>query len=165
MLIRWDELGRQRYEDMVSVLVSRLQPDAQRIDGKGGDGGRDVQIVRGQDDHITDAFELKSFTGRMTSGRRRQVEHSLKRAATLDPERWSLIVPIDPTPAEDRWFRQIRRGYGFPIAWFGRTWLDEKMSAFPDIRRYFLEGASDEVVRLLLELKNEQANPLMFVTH
>ena len=158
MLIRWDELGRQRYEDMVSVLVSRLQPDAQRIDGKGGDGGRDVQIVRGQDDHITDAFELKSFTGRMTSGRRRQVEHSLKRAATLDPEQWSLLVPIDPTPAEDRWFRQIGRDYGFPIAWFGRTWLDEKMSAFPDIRRYFLEGASDEVVRLLLELKNEQAN-------
>ena len=158
MLIRWDDLERQRYEDMVSVLVSRLHPEAQRIDGKGGDGGRDVQILRGQDDHITDAFELKSFNGRMTSGRRRQVEHSLKRAATLDPERWSLIVPIDPTPAEDLWFRQLGRGYGFSIAWFGRTWLEEKMSAFPDIRRYFLERASDEVVRLLLELNKEQAN-------
>ena len=137
-MIRWDELGPQRYEDMVSVLVSRLHPDAQRIDGKGGDGGRDVQVVRGQDSQTTDAFELKSFTGRMTSGRRRQVEHSLKRAATVDPARWSLIVPIDPTPAEDRWFRQLGRSYGFPITWLGRTWLDEKMSAFPDIRRYFL---------------------------
>ena len=44
-LIRWEELGPQRYEDIVSVLVSRLYPDAQRIDGKGGDGGRDLQIV------------------------------------------------------------------------------------------------------------------------
>ena len=156
-LIRWDGLERQRYEDMVSVLVSRLHPDAQRIDGKGGDGGRDVQIVRGQDNQLTDAFELKSFTGRMTSGRRRQVEHSLKRAATLDPARWSLSVPIDPTPAEDRWFRQLGRSCGFQIAWLGRTWLDEKMSAFPDIRRYFLEGANDEVVRLLRELHQEQA--------
>ena len=156
-MIRWNEVERQRYEDMVSVLVSRLHPDAQRIDGKGGDGGRDVQIVRGQDNQLTDAFELKSFTGRMTSGRRRQVEHSLKRAATLDPERWSLIVPIDPTPAEDRWFRQLGRSYGFPIAWFGGTWLDEKVSAFPDIRRYFLEGANDEVVLLLRELHQEQA--------
>ena len=156
-MIRWDELGPQRYEDMVSVLVSRLHPDAQRIDGKGGDGGRDVQVVRGQDSQTTDAFELKSFTGRMTSGRRRQVEHSLKRAATIDPARWSLIVPIDPTPAEDRWFRQLGRSYGFPITWLGRTWLDEKMSAFPDIRRYFLEGANDEVVCLLRELHQEQA--------
>ena len=116
-LIRWEELGPQRYEDIVSVLVSRLHPDAQRIDGKGGDGGRDLQIVRGQDNRLTDAFELKSFTGRMTSGRRRQVEQSLKRAAILDPARWSLIVPIDPTPAEDRWFRQLGSIYGFPTAW------------------------------------------------
>ena len=157
-VIRWDEVERQVYEDMVSVLVSRLHPDAQRIDGKGGDGGRDVQIVRGQDSQLTDAFELKSFTGRMTPGRRRQVEHSLERAATLDPARWSLIVPIDPTPAEDRWFRQLEGSYGFPIAWLGRTWMDEKMSAFPDIRRYFLEGANDEVVRLLRELHQEEAS-------
>ena len=157
MLIRWEELGPQRYEDIAAVLISRLHPDAQRIDGKGGDGGRDVQIVRGQDNRLTDAFELKSFTGRMTSGRRRQVEQSLERAAILDPARWSLIVPIDPTPAEDRWFRQLRKDYGFPIAWLGRTWLDEKMAAFPDIRRYFLEGANDELVGLLRELHQEQA--------
>ena len=31
------------------------------------------------------------------------------------------------------------------------------MSAFPDIRRYFLEGAKDEVFRLLRELREEQA--------
>ena len=157
MQIRWEEIDRQRYEDMGSVLLSRLHHDAQRIDGKGGDGGRDVQIVRGQDDQITDAFELKSFTGRMTPSRRTQTAHSLKRAATLGPVRWSLVVPIDPTPAEDRWFRQLGRNYGFPIVWFGRTWLDEKMSAYPDIRRYFLEGAKDEVFYLLRELREEQA--------
>ena len=31
------------------------------------------------------------------------------------------------------------------------------MSAFPDIQRYFLEGATDEVVRLLRQLREEQA--------
>ena len=63
MLIRWDELGPQSYEDMVSVLVSRLHPDAQRIDGKGGDGGRDVQIVRGQDNRLTDALRAHRRLG------------------------------------------------------------------------------------------------------
>ena len=157
MKIQWNDFEPQRYEDMVSVLLSRLHPDAQRIDGKGGDGGRDVQIVDGQDGPITYAFELKSFTGRMTTGRRRQVERSLNRAASLGPERWTLVVPIDPTPAEDKWFRKLGKEYSFPIEWYGKTWLDEKMSAFPDIRRYFLEGTNDEVVRLLRELQKEQA--------
>ena len=111
----------------------------------------------GQDGQITDAFELKSFTGRMTSGRRKQVERSLNRAAALGPARWTLVVPIEPTPAEEKWFRQLGTGYCFPTAWCGKTWLDEKMPAFPDIRRYFVEGAKAEVFRLLLELQKEQA--------
>ena len=81
MSIRWNEFDPQGYEDMVSVLLSRLYPHARRIDGKGGDGGRDVQIAREEDDPITNAFELKSFTGRITPGRRKQVARSLKRTA------------------------------------------------------------------------------------
>lgn len=98
MSIKWDEFDPGGYEDMVSVLLNRLHPNAQRIDGKGGDGGRDVQIACGQDGQVIEAFELKSFTGRMNSSRRKQVARSLKRAATLAPSRWSLVVPIDPTP-------------------------------------------------------------------
>lgn len=157
MQIRWEEIEPQKYEDMVSVLLNRLLPDAHRIDGKGGDGGRDVQIVDGVDDRIIEAFELKSFAGRMTPSRRTQTSRSLKRAASLRPARWSLVVPIDPTPNETDWFRRLGKGCSFPIKWLGRTWLDEKMSAFPDIRRYFLEGAKDEVFQLLREIREEQA--------
>ena len=157
MPIQWDRLEPQGYEDMVSVLLSRLYPDAQRIDGKGGDGGRDVQIVGGQKDPIAHAFQLKSFTGRMESGRREQVKRSLKQAATLEPARWTLVVPIDPTPKEAIWFRKLGTKYSFPIRWLGKTWLDDKMSESPDIRRYFLEGAKDEVYSLLVELRQEQA--------
>ena len=117
MSIRWDEFEPQGYEDMVSVLLSRLHPDAQRIDGKGGDRGRDVQIVHGQDGQVTHAFELKSFTGRMTSARRKQVAGSLKRVAALGPARWTLVVPIDPTPAEDKWFRKLGVGIASPKLW------------------------------------------------
>ena len=154
---RWDDLEAGKYEDMVSVLLSRLHPEAHRIDGKGGDGGRDVQIVHGPDGRILRAFELKSFTGRVTGSRRRQVERSLKRAAELRPEQWTLVVPIDPTPGEDKWFSALGVDYRFPIDWFGKTWLDDKMSAFSDIRRYFVEGAKDEVYRLLREIQHEQA--------
>ena len=93
MRVRWEDLDSQIYEDMGSVLLSRLHPDAQRIDGSGGDGGRDVQIVNDQDDKTLYAFELKSFTGRMDPSRRQQVSNSLKRAADLKPVGWTLVVP------------------------------------------------------------------------
>ena len=157
MSIRWNELEPTGYEDMVSVLLSRLHPNARRIDGKGGDGGRDVQLVSGEDGEVLTAFELKSFTGRVERVQRRQVERSLKRAAVLQPPQWTLVVPIDPTPGEEEWFRQLGEKYRVPTDWLGKTWLDEKMSAFPDIRRYFLEGARDEVYRLLKEIREEQA--------
>ena len=157
MRIRWDDLGHEKYEDMVSVLLSRLHPDAQRIDGKGGDGGRDLQIVHVQDDRVLHAFELKSFTGRVRPPQRKQVSNSLEKAATLEPASWTLVVPIDATIGENEWFSELGSKYCFPISWRGKTWLDEKMSAFPDIRRYFLEGAKDEVFELLREIKEEKA--------
>ena len=33
--VLWVEIDEDTYEDMVSVLISWLHPDAQRIDGKG----------------------------------------------------------------------------------------------------------------------------------
>ena len=157
MSIRWEDLAKQKFEDMVSVLLSRLHPDSQRIDGKGGDGGRDVQIVHSGDGSIADAFELKSFAGRVGPVQRKQVKRSLDRVAGLRTSRWTLVVPIDPTPRELDWFCQLGKDYSFPLKWRGKTWLDEKMAAFPDIRRYFLEDANAEVVQLLRELNKEQA--------
>ena len=157
MSLPWETLSKQKFEDMVSVLLSRLHPDSQRIDGKGGDGGRDVQIVHPGDGSIIDAFELKSFTGRMGRVQRPQVKRSLNRVAGLRPSRWTLVVPIDPTPGEREWFCRLGKDYSFPLEWRGKTWLDEKMAAHPDIRRYFLEDADAEVVQLLRELNKEQA--------
>ena len=86
--VKWDELNPGLYEDMVAVLLSNIYPEAaERIDGSGGDGGRDVQLRNGSE---LDGFELKSFTGRMTSGRRVQVKRSLQRAAPLGLRSWTL---------------------------------------------------------------------------
>jgi hypothetical protein len=156
--VRWEDLERTPlYEDMVSVLLSRLHPDAERIDGIGGDGGRDVQLRTPQ---RLDLFELKSFVGRMAArgpNRRRQVEESLRTAARLQPDSWSLVVPIDHNKEELKWFDSLRREYPFPLRWYGRSWLDDKMAAFPDIQRYYIEGIRDEVLELLRQLNEEQS--------
>jgi hypothetical protein len=80
--VQWEtERVKAVYEDMVAVLLSTLHPKAERLDGRGGDEGRDVQL-RHPDGRL-DLHELKSFTGRLgrERGRRRQVEQSLRAAA------------------------------------------------------------------------------------
>jgi hypothetical protein len=140
---------------MVSVLLSRLR-QARRVDGSGGDGGRDCYF---SDEDGTDVYELKSFTGRMGQTQRRQVERSLRRAMADSPRSWTLVVPIDPSPAEERWFDALRAGYkGSRLEWLGANWLNEQLARFPDITRYFA-GAADEVVRILAEISHEDALP------
>jgi len=154
MRVDWDKLSSQTYEDMVTVLLSRIHPESQRVDGAGGDGGRDFYFDRPDGRSV---FQLKSFTGRMTRVRRRQVERSLHRLSRLVPTEWALVVPIDPTPNELEWFESLCKRAPFPLVWHGITWLDSEISSRPEIVRYFLEGCKDEVIALLIEMNKEQA--------
>lgn len=138
---------------MVSVFLSHLHPTSTRIDGGGGDGGRDVQIATPGGIR---AYELKSFTGRMGKVQRAQVKRSLLRAAELKPIDWTLIVPIDFTPDEDVWFESLRDLVPFPIESRGLTWLDGQFAGRPFIARYFLEDAANEIARLAQDLNHEK---------
>jgi hypothetical protein len=151
--IPWANLSSKVFEDMVSVLLSHLHPTSTRVDGSGGDGGRDVQIANPDGIH---AFELKSFTGRMTRSRRTQAERSLRTAKELKPIDWTLIAPIDFTPEEGDWFDGLRERVPFPLDRRGVTWLDGQFAAKPFISRYFLEDAANEIVRLAEILNHER---------
>jgi hypothetical protein len=152
--IEWEQLSDKQYEDMVAVLLHHIYPASEHIDGSGGDGGRDVQIDTGQG---LVAFELKSFTGRLTQTRRRQVKRSLTRAAQLSPLSWTLVVPINFTVGEIKWFDGLRETVTFPIDRRGLTWLDGEFASRWFIARYFIDHLSDEVVRLAEVLNQEKA--------
>lgn len=152
--VKWEDLEPRSYETMTAVLLSQQHPGTRRIDGAGGDGGQDLQFP-GPDG--LEIYELKSFTNRLNKGRRAQIKRSLLRAARQGPKRWTLIMPIDLTPGELRWFESLRPEVPFELDWRGRTWLDAQMAAHPEIPRYFVVGSADEVVQLLRELEREQA--------
>ena len=152
--VAWERVPSGQYEDMVAVLLSHMNPGIRRIDGAGGDGGRDAEFPREAGPEI---YQLKSFTGRMTASRRRQVERSLKKAAARNPVEWHLVVPIDPTPGEEDWFEHLRGTVHFPISWKGRTWLNTRMAERPFIPRYFLEGESERVIEILTQMQQEKA--------
>ena len=151
--VRWQDVDRDTYEQMTAVLISRLYPNAQRIDGSGGDGGRDVQVPL---ETGLEIFQLKSHTGRMKASQRSQVRDSLRTATQRNPAAWHLVVPIDHTPGELEWFENLTKNYPFPCLWHGLTWLDTHMAKMPEIARYYLEDARDEIIRLARQLQLEQ---------
>jgi len=152
--VEWEKLSAGSYEDMVSVLLSHRNPKIRRIDGSGGDGGRDAEFSR---DDGPEIYQLKKFTGRMNGGRRGQVKSSLKKAAERKPVAWHLVVPIDHTPGELLWFEGLQRDFDFPLYWDGRTWLNTQMAERPFISRYFLTDERDRVLELIAQLNEERA--------
>ncbi len=151
MRVLWERLDPDTIERMSAVLLSLNNPDVQRIDGRGGDGGRDAQFRRA--DAGVDFYEIKSFADRIDSrrGRRSQVERSLAQPAKRSPRSWTLVVPVDPTDDEEAWFDRLRSRYDFPLAWWGLTWLDGQLAEHPEVSRYYVADERNAVLDLLRE--------------
>lgn len=145
------------------MLLRRSYPRLRSLDGAGGDGGRDAQLVTA--DGLT-VFEIKSF-GRLTSSRRRQVERSLRAAVASAPtmNRWVLVIPMNMSPTrsgsrsgEEAWFDEklpkIAPGVG--LSWWGLDWLDGQIAGNTDIQRY-IEGVDGQLLERAREFELERA--------
>jgi tetratricopeptide (TPR) repeat protein len=141
--IPWQDLRAADVEDLIAALLLRTVDRAQRIDGSGGDGGVDV-VVRGPaGDHV---FQIKSFYRRLTAGQKRQVLKSLQTAVEQqsDMVAWTLVVPLDPSPAEDRWLRQVLAAETTAaVSWMGRTAIEAACAEHLDLARAFLPQSSE----------------------
>ncbi|WP_327069510.1 hypothetical protein [Kitasatospora sp. NBC_01302] len=154
--VPWGKLASQPKvsEALIAMLVLRLRPQAFPVDGAGGDGGRDLFEYTEHSELIN--YEAKSFAGRMTKGRRRQVVDSLVSTARHQPDHWDLLVPIDANPSEQQWFDGLRSEFPFVRHWRGLSWLNAQIAAFPDLVRYSLHSTGDEILQHIAESRAER---------
>lgn len=136
------------FETLVSLLILRLRPHAQVVQRNGKDRGYDVFEHSDEDGFVQ--YELKAFTGRMTSDRRAQIRRSLQRLEP-QPDHWDLVVPIDATPSEDAWFAGLRDEFPFVRQWHGLSWLNRLLGDQPDLVTYLAGGSPDLLARRLRE--------------
>lgn len=141
----WSDLGPDDIEELLAALLVEMYPGATRVDGAGGDGGRDVIWEPGPGG--LEIFEIKSFTARLTKKQRGQVEKSLAKALDHGPVRWHLVVPLNHAPSELRWFNTLRKTSLVPLTWFGRTSIENQLSR----RRHLLVGYVQSVRETALE--------------
>ncbi|MDG4788998.1 hypothetical protein O7626_24220 [Micromonospora sp. WMMD1102] len=152
-MIRWQD-HRDRVERAVKLLIRDLHPTAQGIDGSGGDDGRDIRWD--SPDGLV-IFEVKSYTDRLGASQKRGIRNSLKKAAKHNPIRWVLVVPLESSPSEEKWFDGLRAEFpALELEWRGRDWLDKEFAEREDLIRY-VEGPLYVLAQRAKELGHEQA--------
>jgi hypothetical protein len=92
-------------------MLYRENPRAVRVRPSQGDGGIDVLIPNEQRAGAVDVYQIKKFAENLTSSQKSQIEGSYRRLAeqvssddTLIVENWYLLMPLDPTPQNQKWF-------------------------------------------------------------
>lgn len=104
------------------------------FDGRGGDGGRDVE-VRNEQGGLEILYQLKcfpeGFSGGWGKSRKPQIEKSHKRGMELEPKAWKLVIPGNPTTGEHKFVEDLRGSDDPPTSIVGRAQLDSWISDFP----------------------------------
>jgi hypothetical protein len=161
-VLNWEDPDPKRTERGIQMLLRRRYSGLRSLDGAGGDGGRDAQLVTSDGRTV---FEIKSF-GRLTSSRRRQVEKSLRAAVASAPDmdRWVLVLPMNMTPtrpgergSEEAWFNDSlpKLAPGVDLDWWGLDWLDGQVAENMGVQRY-IEGVDGQLLERAREFKMEQ---------
>lgn len=158
--IQWADLGPAKTEEIIAGLLVRTVPGAKPVDGAGGDDGADVVAPVPGGEHV---YQVKSFTGRLTPSWRRQIRSSLRTARDRRPRMraWTLVLPIDLTPGEQRWFEEtLSAEVDIPTDWIGRIELEARFAERPDLARNLLPGSAQQLALQMLIAEDRESAAL-----
>jgi hypothetical protein len=157
--IPWGRYSPDQVEDLLAALLLRQHPEAERMDGSGGDDGIDVLTPVSGGIHV---FEIKSYRERLKPMQRRAIEKSARTAAERNPDMvaWTLVLPLDHSPAERRWMNEdLAVIVGVPVDWIGRSRLEVELAQHPDLIRSYAPGSVEHLAFDLLAEHDRQAVP------
>ena len=112
MSIEWDKLKQHEFDRVVEALVLRRFGEGVRaVDGRGGDDGIDIEIMKGTRRTI---LQLKcfpeGFSGGFKDTRRRQIQKSFDTAMSKrKPAEWKLVLPSVCTNDQDQFVRKLNK--------------------------------------------------------
>ncbi|MFG2048774.1 hypothetical protein ACGFIW_15250 [Micromonospora sp. NPDC048935] len=154
-----------RIEALLFRLYSGPGDEVRVYDGRGGDGGRDVVVRQGQRLRI---FQLKYFRdgfGAERRTQRRQIANSFREAMAHQPDEWTLVIPTNPTPGEERFVHELGTGQpNLKIRILGRVELDNWFARNADLVDYFNRDQLREAAQIFQQERAVLAGGLADLT-
>ena len=153
--VGWATLQPAETEHVVSVMLCRENPSAMRIRPSKGDGGIDVITLTAAGWAVD---QVKYFSASLTSSQKTQVRKSFERLRTYAASEgariaeWHLVVPVDPTNEERKWFSELIADAGYPCEWRGLTYVEGLAAAYQDVIDYYLHDGRERLETLVAQL-------------
>jgi len=154
----WTRLGQPDFDRTVEALIlrkiEREEPGllATSLDGRGGDGGVDIDVTVKSTGKLVRIYQLKFFPEGFSGlwrGRQTQIKRSFKSAAKLKPETWIFVAPRNFTTGERKFLRELTKGTGIRLGRIGRVELDSMRADDPSLISSLERRADREALKLV----------------
>jgi hypothetical protein len=99
--------AREQFEDLASQLVLSVDPRADKVREKQGDGGIDVYIGDMSAPDGIDVYQCKFFAHGIGESQKQQIRESFKRcqeSKRFTMKKWTLCLPVELSFDEKEWF-------------------------------------------------------------
>ncbi len=151
--VEWERLPKDEFDKIVDVLITthykELGYDAQAVDGRGGDGGIDIEVRERGTGKLLHIFQVKYFPEGFPTAhrtRRTQIRNSFKKAEQHEPPEWSLVMPSKGTPHERKFVTGLKSEKIPRTHTVGTVELDQMMAKNPDVNQWAVRSERDEAL-------------------
>jgi hypothetical protein len=161
--VDWSTISEIRFNELAEMLIvedrSRDGLVAQAINGRGGDGGIDIDVKVARTAQLVEILQLKWFPQGFSAkygNRKRQIEKSFKSALVHNPGVWTLVVPANLTIPERKVIYALKKDRRLRIKLIGVTELNLLLAKYPDIH----DWAMRDIARDLLSFVGRESATL-----
>lgn len=153
--INWSRISEIDFNETVEALIVRDRTGgglvAQAIDGRGGDGGIDIDVKVAKTGQLTEILQLKWFPEGFSGARakrREQIKESFHSAMAHKPSVWTLVVPANLTILERKFVYALKKSQKVLIRLIGAAELNNLLAKYPRVH----DWAQRDVARDLLSI-------------
>lgn len=147
--INWRTISENDFNEIAESLIVRDRTGgglvAQAVDGRGGDGGIDIDVRVEQTGQLTEILQLKWFPEGFSGGhsrRKEQILKSFESAMFHKPAVWTLVVPAKLTPRERKSVWTLRKDRRVLIRFVDATDLNLLLAKYPEVHDWATRDAS-----------------------
>ncbi|WAP53114.1 hypothetical protein OL239_08640 [Arthrobacter sp. ATA002] len=164
--INWSKISEIDFNETVEALIVRDRTEgglvAQAIDGRGGDGGIDIDVKVAKTGQLIEILQLKWFPEGFSgarSKRREQIKKSFQSAMVHKPSVWTLVVPANLTIPERQSVYALKKSQKVLIRLIGSAELNNLLAKYPKIHDWALRDAARDLLSIVGREKATLSKP------
>ncbi|MCX8455137.1 hypothetical protein [Paenarthrobacter ureafaciens] len=164
--INWKTISENDFNETVEALIVRDRTGnglvAQAIDGRGGDGGIDIDVKVARTGQLTEILQLKWFPDGFSGARvkrRDQIRDSFKAAMAHRPAVWTLVVPANLTIPERKAVYALKKDHKVHIRLIGAAELNNLLALYPKLHDWALRDTARDLLSLVGREKATLSQP------